>query len=187
MITCRCRHRRRRTLILTRCSSVRHFEYFNQNRPPDKPSPAPGPPSRPSPRRATPPPAPPLRSRQRTAPRPRSAPARASRRARAPPPNGAVAQARGAPPRTRVPPHTPPRAAARRRGAAISSPLAEASLTCARRGAGVSVAPPRLTHADTRAHTDALRSVVLGERGACAVRRAGGGCKWRRVRSGALR
>lgn len=36
MITCR--HRRRRTLILTRCSSVRHFEYFNQNRPPDKPS-----------------------------------------------------------------------------------------------------------------------------------------------------
>lgn len=37
MITCRHR-RRRRTLILTRCSSVRHFEYFNQNRAPDKPS-----------------------------------------------------------------------------------------------------------------------------------------------------
>lgn len=169
MITCRCRHRRRRTLILTRCSSVRHFEYFNQNRPPDKPSPAPGPPSRPSPRRATPPPAPPLRSRQRTAPRPRSAPARASRRARAPPPNGAVAQARGAPPRTRVPPHTPPRAAARRRGAAISSPLAEASLTCARRGAGVSVAPPPpALHTQTPAHIRTLSGPLCWERGALA-------------------
>lgn len=104
MITCRCRHRRRRTLILTRCSSVRHFEYFNQNRPPDKPSPAPGPPSRPSPRRATPPPASLPRSRQRTAPRPRSAPARAWRRARAPPLPTAPSRRRGGCRLARAPP-----------------------------------------------------------------------------------
>lgn len=42
MITCCC-CRRGWTLILTRCSSVRHFEYFNQNRPVDKPSLAPAP------------------------------------------------------------------------------------------------------------------------------------------------